>query len=71
MSRRETWQPSRVRLGRAVGVSLPLSSAGVQIMAWGDSLAECRPVVEKILALAGVPGWAQVRWNTAAGYRSD
>jgi urease accessory protein UreH len=68
---KETWQPSRVRLSSAIGVSLPLSSAGVHIMAWGENIPSCRTAVEKMLGLAGVPAWAQVRWDRASGHRSD
>jgi urease accessory protein len=61
--RPEAWAPARANRGSATGVALPLSTPGVQIVAWGDDLADCRSAIEAMLAKCGVPAWARARWQ--------
>ncbi|HWE56836.1 MAG TPA: urease accessory protein UreD [Acidimicrobiales bacterium] len=59
----ERWAPARTTEGSATGVALPLAGPGVQIVAWGDDLADCRSAVEQLVPLAGTPDWAAGRWQ--------
>lgn len=59
----DTWRTTRATDGSATGVALPLAGPGVQIVAWGDDLAECRAALERMVAHCGVPEWAAGRWR--------
>lgn len=59
----EAWSAARTRSGSATGVALPLNAPGLQIVAWGADLMECRSAIESMLGASGVPAWAAVRWN--------
>lgn len=57
------WSTARASGPSATGVALPLAGPGVQIMAWGDELSDCRGAVERMVARCGVPEWAAERWR--------
>ncbi len=57
------WSATRTRIGSATGVALPLNAPGLQVMAWGDDLRECRAAIDSMLGPGGVPAWALGRWN--------
>lgn len=59
----DAWSSARARTGSATGVALPLSAPGLQLVAWGDDLMECRAAIDSMLDAGGVPPWAAVRWN--------
>lgn len=59
----DVWVTSRVNDASATGVALPLAGPGVQIVAWGDDLADCRAAMERMVARCGVPEWASSRWR--------
>lgn len=59
----DVWVTSRANDASATGVALPLAGPGVQIVAWGDDLADCRAVMERMVARCGVPEWAASRWR--------
>lgn len=59
----EAWAAARSMTGSARGVALPLSAPGLQMIAWGDDLRDCRAAIDSMLAPAGVPPWAAGRWN--------
>jgi urease accessory protein len=61
----DAWCSSRESISGATGVALPLAGPGVQILAWGDDLGECRGVADRLLDEGGVPLWAQARWRGA------
>jgi hypothetical protein len=58
-----SWASARVTEGSATGVALPLAGPGVQLVAWGDDLYDCRTAMEAITARAGTPEWAASRWK--------
>ena len=60
----EDWTSSRAAAGSATGAALPLAGPGVQIVAWGDDLADCRGAIEQLIPACGVPEWAAGRWRT-------
>lgn len=60
----EAWASARVTEGSATGVALPLAGPGVQVVAWGDDLYDCRAALERITARAGTPEWAGNRWRS-------
>lgn len=57
------WAPTRATEGSATGVALPLAGPGIQVVAWGDDLIDCRSAIERVLLTCGVPDWAAVRWR--------
>lgn len=59
----EAWSAARTRTGSATGVALPLNAPGLQMVAWGDDLRECRAAIDSMLGPGGVPAWAVGRWN--------
>lgn len=59
----DAWSTARARAGSATGVALPLSAPGLQLVAWGDDLMECRAAIDSMLDAGGVPPWAAGRWN--------
>lgn len=59
----ESWRTTRATDGSATGVALPLAGPGVQIVAWGDDLNDCRAVMERLVAHCGTPEWAASRWR--------
>jgi urease accessory protein len=60
----ESWSSARATEGSATGVALPLAGPGVQMVAWGDHLCDCRTALERIAVRAGTPDWAGNRWRT-------
>ena len=64
----DDWSSARTTLGSATGVALPLSAPGVQIMAWGDDLQECRAAIKEMLPACGVPAWAAERWDSRRAF---
>lgn len=61
----EEWTPARVTDASATAVALPLAGPGVQVVAWGDELDDCRAAVEQLVPRCGVPQWAASRWAPA------
>lgn len=59
----DSWHTTRATDGSATGVALPLEGPGIQIVAWGDDLGECRSVMERLVGRCGVPEWAVGRWR--------
>ena len=59
----EQWFSARTTEASATGVALPLAGPGVQIVAWGDDLFDCRTALERIVPLSGAAEWAQSRWR--------
>lgn len=60
----DQWTSARASLASATGVALPLAGPGVQIVAWGDDLVDCRGVIERMVPTCGVPEWAASRWRS-------
>lgn len=59
----DAWRTARATEGSATGVALPLAAPGMQMVAWGDDLDDCRSAMERMVAHCGVPGWAAERWR--------
>lgn len=59
----EGWCTARATEGSATGVAMPLAGPGVQIVAWGDDLFDCRMAIEAMVHICGTPGWAAERWR--------
>lgn len=59
----EAWTAARTRAGTATGVALPLDAPGLQVVAWGDDLRDCRAAIASMLEAGGVPAWAARRWS--------
>ena len=59
----DVWSSSRATDASATGVALPLAGPGVQIVAWGDDLTDCRAAIERMVPNCGVPEWAASRWK--------
>ena len=59
----EAWTSTRATDASAIGVALPLAGPGVQIVAWGDDLFDCRAAIERMVNASGVPEWAVERWH--------
>lgn len=57
------WTSTRATDASATGVALPLAGPGVQIVAWGDDLFDCRAAIERMVNACGVPEWAVERWH--------
>jgi urease accessory protein len=58
----QSWRSSRATDASATGVALPLAGPGVQIVAWGDELSDCRATIERMVGHCGAPEWAATRW---------
>jgi urease accessory protein len=61
----EDWYPARVTVGSATAVAMPLAGPGVQIVAWGDDLHDCRAALDRVVELVGTPSWALSRWRSS------
>jgi urease accessory protein len=59
----DSWSPVHTTEQSATGVALPLAGPGVQIVAWGDELLDCRAAIQDMVARCGVPEWAAERWR--------
>jgi urease accessory protein len=59
------WSSTRTTVASAAGVALPLSTPGVQLLAWGDDLADCRAAIEQMMPACGVAPWVEARWRGA------
>lgn len=59
------WASARTVVGSAAGVALPLSSPGIQLVAWGDELDDCRTAIEQMLPVCGAAPWVLARWKGA------
>lgn len=59
-----TWTTARATDASATGVALPLEGPGVQMIAWGDDLFDCRSALERMVRRCGVPEWAAERWHS-------
>lgn len=59
----DSWRTTRATDESATGAALPLAGPGIQIVAWGDDLADCRGAMERMVAHCGVPEWAAGRWR--------
>lgn len=57
------WASTRATDASATGVALPLAGPGVQIVAWGEDLFDCRAAIERMVNGCGVPEWALERWH--------
>ena len=60
-----TWASTRATAGSATGVAMPLAGPGVQVVAWGDDLADCRAAMEQSVRGCGAPDWALSRSRAA------
>lgn len=58
-----TWASARATDGSATAVALPLAGPGVQMVAWGDALDDCRAALARVIDGAGTPAWALARWR--------
>ncbi|MBV9660697.1 MAG: urease accessory protein UreD [Acidimicrobiales bacterium] len=61
------WSSTRTTVGSATGMALPLSTPGIQLLAWGDDLVDCREAVERMLPACGVAPWVEARWHGEPG----
>lgn len=59
----DSWKTTRATDASATGVALPLAGPGIQIVAWGDDLDDCRAALERMVASGGIPEWAAGRWR--------
>lgn len=59
----DSWRTARATDASATGVALPLAGPGIQIVAWGDDLDDCRAAMERMVATCGLPEWAAGRWR--------
>lgn len=57
------WVSSRATDASATAVALPLAGPGVQIVAWGEDLYDCRSAMGQLVAGCGIPTWAAERWR--------
>ncbi len=62
------WSSTRVTVGTATGVALPLSAPGVQIMTWGQDLRDCRAAIKAMVKTCGLPTWAVQRWDVRRAF---
>lgn len=57
------WITARTTGASATAVALPLAGPGMQIVAWGDDLFDCRAAIEQMVPSCGLPAWARERWR--------
>lgn len=59
----DSWVTTRATEASATAVALPLAGPGIQVVAWGDDLFDCRAAIERMVPRCGLPGWANERWR--------
>lgn len=59
----DAWIQARATEASATAVALPLAGPGLQIVAWGDELFDCRAAIEGMVPRCGLPAWASERWR--------
>jgi urease accessory protein len=57
------WSSTRAGERSATAAALPLAGPGIQIVAWGDDLVDCRAAIQQVVPQCGVPEWAAERWR--------
>lgn len=57
------WTAGRATEGTATAAALPLAGPGLQMVAWGDELADCRAAIDRLAGHCGLPAWALGRWQ--------